>query len=37
MLGIYALYFIFIFSPPGRGLGKRFARYRERLNKAEKK
>jgi Trk-type K+ transport system membrane component len=36
MLGIYALYFIFIFSPPGRSLGKRFARYRERLNKAEK-
>lgn len=36
LLGIYALYFIFIFSPPGRKLGKRFARYRQRLNKAEK-
>jgi Trk-type K+ transport system membrane component len=36
LLGIYALYFIFIFSPPGRRLSKRFARYRERKNKAEK-
>jgi Trk-type K+ transport system membrane component len=36
MLGIYALYFIFIFSPPGRKLGKKFARYRERVRKAEK-
>jgi len=35
MLGIYAAYFIFIFSPPGRKLGRRFARYRQRLNKAE--
>lgn len=35
MLGIYAAYFIFIFSPPGRRLGRRFARYRERLNKTE--
>jgi Trk-type K+ transport system membrane component len=34
LVGIYALYFIFIFSPPGRRLGKRFARYRERQNKA---
>ncbi len=34
LLGIYALYFICIFSPPGRKLGKRFARYRERKNKA---
>jgi len=33
LLGIYALYFIFIFTPPGRKLGKRFARYRERQNK----
>lgn len=33
LLGIYALYFIFIFSPPGRKLGQRFARYRERQNK----
>ncbi len=36
LLGIYALYFIFIFSPPGRKLGRKFARYRERINKAEK-
>jgi Trk-type K+ transport system membrane component len=36
LLGIYALYFIFIFSPPGRKLGRRFARYRERKNKAGK-
>ncbi len=35
LLGIYALYFIFIFSPPGRRLGKRFARYREKKNKIE--
>jgi Trk-type K+ transport system membrane component len=34
LLGIYALYFIFIFSPPGRKLSRRFARYRERRNKA---
>lgn len=33
LLGIYALYFVFIFSPPGRRLGQRFARYRERKNK----
>ncbi len=33
LLGIYALYFIFIFTPPGRKLGQRFARYRERKNK----
>jgi Trk-type K+ transport system membrane component len=36
LLGIYAVYFIFIFTPPGRKLGKRFARYRERKNKTEK-
>jgi len=36
LLGIYALYFIFIFSPPGRKLGRRFARYRESKNKEEK-
>jgi Trk-type K+ transport system membrane component len=34
LLGIYAAYFIFIFSPPGRRLGKRFARYRERQRQA---
>jgi Trk-type K+ transport system membrane component len=34
LVGIYVLYFIFIFSPPGRKLGKKFARYRERQNKA---
>ena len=36
LLGIYALYFIFIFSPPGRKMGRGFARYRESKNKAEK-
>jgi Trk-type K+ transport system membrane component len=36
LLGIYALYFVFIFSPPGRKLGKKFARYRESKNKAGK-
>jgi len=36
MLGIYALYFVAIFSPPGRRLGKKFARYRESKNKARK-
>jgi Trk-type K+ transport system membrane component len=35
LLGIYALYFIFIFTPPGRKLGERFARYRERQNRTE--
>ena len=35
LLGIYALYFVFIFTPPGRRLGERFARYRERQNKTE--
>jgi Trk-type K+ transport system membrane component len=34
LVGIYVLYFIFIFSPPGRKLGRKFARYRERQNKA---
>jgi Trk-type K+ transport system membrane component len=33
LLGIYALYFIFIFTPPGRKLGQRSARYREQKNK----
>jgi Trk-type K+ transport system membrane component len=33
LLGIYALYFIFIFTPPGRKLGQKFTRYRERKNK----
>jgi Trk-type K+ transport system membrane component len=36
LLGIYAIYFIFIFTPPGRKLGRKFARYRERQNKTEK-
>ena len=35
LLGIYAIYFIFIFTPPGRKLGQKFARYRERQNKTE--
>jgi len=35
LLGIYAIYFIFIFTPPGRKLGRRFARYRKRQNKTE--
>jgi Trk-type K+ transport system membrane component len=30
LLGIYALYFIFIFTPPGRKLGEKFARYCEK-------
>jgi len=29
LLGLYALYFIFIFTPPGRKLGKKFARQRQ--------
>jgi Trk-type K+ transport system membrane component len=32
LLGIYALYFIFIFTPPGRKLGKKFARQRQGKN-----
>jgi uncharacterized membrane protein YuzA (DUF378 family) len=36
LLGIYALYFIFIFSPPGRKLGKKFARYREKKSQEAK-
>jgi len=35
LLGIYALYFIFRVTPPGRKLGRKFARYRERQNKKE--
>jgi Trk-type K+ transport system membrane component len=35
LLGVYALYFIFIVTPPGRKLGQRFARYRERQNKTK--
>jgi len=35
LVGIYALYFIFIFSPPGRKLGRKFARYREMKNKED--
>jgi uncharacterized membrane protein YuzA (DUF378 family) len=35
LLGIYALYFIFIFTPPGRKLGEKFARYREQKNKTK--
>jgi K+-transporting ATPase A subunit len=36
LLGIYVLYFIFIFSPPGRKLGKKFARYREKKSQEAK-
>jgi hypothetical protein len=32
ILAFYALYFICIFSPPGRKLGEKFARYREQKN-----
>jgi Trk-type K+ transport system membrane component len=32
--GVYALYFIFIYSPPGRRLCRWFARYREQKSKA---
>jgi len=32
LLGIYALYFIFIVTPPGKKLGERFARYRDQKN-----
>jgi hypothetical protein len=35
LLGLYALYFIFIFTPPGRKLNRKFARYRERKNKTK--
>ena len=35
LLGMWALYFIFIFTPPGRKLGEKFARYREHKNKTE--
>jgi Trk-type K+ transport system membrane component len=35
LLGIYALYFIFSITPPGRKLGKKSARYREQKNKTE--
>jgi Trk-type K+ transport system membrane component len=33
LLAVYALYFVFKFTPPGRKLGQKFARYRERQNK----
>ena len=33
LLGIYVLYFIFIFTPPGRKLNRKFARYRQRQTK----
>lgn len=33
LLGIYALYFIFSITPPGRKLGKKSARDREQKNK----
>ena len=36
LVGIYVIYFIYIFTPPGRKLGQKFARYRERQNKTEK-
>ena len=32
--GVYALYFIFIYSPPGRRVCRWFARYREQKSKA---
>mgnify|MGYP000457006573 CR=1 FL=1 len=35
LVGIWALYFISIFTPPGRKLGERFARYREMKSKTE--
>jgi Trk-type K+ transport system membrane component len=35
LVGIYVIYFICIFTPPGRKLGEKFARYRERQNKTE--
>ncbi len=33
LLGIYALYFIFIFTPPGRKLSRKFARYGKRQSR----
>jgi Trk-type K+ transport system membrane component len=33
LLGLYAVYFIFIFTPPGRKLNRKFARYRQRQNR----
>ncbi|MGD9115853.1 MAG: hypothetical protein PVJ61_01535 [Dehalococcoidia bacterium] len=33
LLGVYAAYFIFLYSPPGRRVGRWFARYREQKNK----
>lgn len=35
LLGVYAIYFIFSITPPGRKLGRKFARYRERKNRIE--
>ena len=35
LLGVYAIYFIFSITPPGRKLGRKFARYRERENRIE--
>ena len=32
LVGIYALYFMVVFSPPGKKLGEKFARYRDRIN-----
>jgi Trk-type K+ transport system membrane component len=32
LLGIYAIYFMFIVTPPGKKLGERFARYRDQKN-----
>jgi Trk-type K+ transport system membrane component len=33
MVGLYALYFIFRITPPGRKLGQKFARYCEQQNR----
>ncbi len=35
MLAIYALYFIFCITPPGKKLGRKFASYRERQDRIE--
>ncbi len=34
LLGVYALYFIFCITPPGRKLSRNLASYREQQNKA---
>jgi Trk-type K+ transport system membrane component len=35
LVSVYAIYFLFMISPPGKKLGERFARYREQKNKDE--